>query len=158
MPTFDGLSCSFRKIAPLWANAAAQNEGYRFWSVDHAMQVILLDQTDFADQHIPKHLRDFKQEQFEANRDLTDLLASTSRDELHVLLLGRLLNAIEMDEFDSDDESGREDDNNATGSVGLLARSTIRNGKTVWQRLGVCVWAMMKSERHLWVPRKLLLG
>jgi hypothetical protein len=155
---FSGYSASFEDLVPLWTEGIAQIKGYQFWGVDDAMQMIVLDNTDFLEQHIPENLRSCENEKWESNKDLTNVLKNVGG--LRLLLLGRLLNAGDIDELDDDDEDDDDPESsknpapNTTGSVGLLVRSVSHDGKTMWQRLGVCIWPLLDSEKEVWAARK----
>ncbi|KAF2252750.1 hypothetical protein BU26DRAFT_601006 [Trematosphaeria pertusa] len=131
------------------ALTAARNEGYHFWGVEGASHYIALDETHFSNEYVPEPLRDISPEDYDSNNALCKLLLETTGDELDVLLLGRLLNADELDEEDPE----------SMGTVALLARRSDMDGEMVWERLGICVWATryLEHEKGIWKSRECTL-
>ena len=60
--------------------------GVEFWGWENALQLILLDVTNFS-QQVPENLRDIKNENKETNQELSDLLADKFDDEFRVFIL-----------------------------------------------------------------------
>jgi hypothetical protein len=128
------------------------------------------------EKHVPKNLRSCENEKWESNKDLANVLKDIGG--LRLLLLGRLLNSGDIDELDMEDETEDEmedeiedgmedaDDDEAskyqkpstTGSVALLVQSVQNDRKTMWQRLGVCIWPLLDSEKDVWAAREYLLA
>jgi hypothetical protein len=150
-PKLTGLICQFRRISQQWTLAETRNEGYNFWSVDGAVHSIVLDENEYWHSRLPEDLRHIDTENFAENQLLANMILERCGDDIEVFLLGRLV--------DPDED---EDDSPTThGSVGLLGRQNAFGDRIVWQRLGVCVWAMDVSRNDLaglWTSRSYILA
>ncbi|KAF2727374.1 hypothetical protein EJ04DRAFT_595242 [Polyplosphaeria fusca] len=150
-PVFTGFACQFHRIAQMWKGAQTKNEGLNYWSVDGAIHLISLDENEYWMSRIPENLRHIQSERFEVNQALSELILEQCEEELEVLLLGKLV----------DPEYEDEGSPTTPGSVGILARRVIMNGSEVWQRLGICVWAVdsdREDEPGLWKHVSYVLG
>lgn len=156
-PVFRGLTCNFRGLNKLWQQNSDGMAGVEFWGWENALQLILLDVTNFS-QQVPENLRDIKNENKETNQELSDLLADKFDDELRVFHLGHLC-LPEVEELESDDES----ENSPCASVGLIVHCVTVDGRCLWQRIGMSIWVdipgtEIEGNSDLWFNDSCLLG
>lgn len=154
-PMLTGSICDLRQITQQWTLAEIQNEGYNFWSVDGSVHSIVLDENEYWHSMLPEDLRHIDTENFAQNQMLMNMILENCEEKIEVFLLGRLVDPAHEDEEEEDDYP------TAQGSVGLLGRQVIFDGRIVWQRLGICVWAMDPSRNEvegLWTKRNCILA
>ncbi|KAK8051739.1 hypothetical protein PG993_003124 [Apiospora rasikravindrae] len=173
---FSGKGCTFGMLKNAWDRAKVEKPlRANFWRTMHQeggtvpIEVIALDNSRFAKEHISPDLRDLEQhdELHQRNQALGTLLVSNFGHALEVFLLGQISGDLDThdsgDEFEEGegkdymqkDDNEEEDDETKEAftedpshmaSVGLLVRPVIHNGYQRWQRIGIVIWAHLPDS------------
>lgn len=140
-PTFIGLAAPFPQFARAVQSASLQPEKYGFWGSRklvngfREVEFYALDICDFTEDHVEEGLRYIEPENYEGKQRLRQLLDQILGDELHVCLIEKLYSSTVVEEYDEGDV-----DVNIDASMGLLTRRVRRDGRDVWQRIGITIW------------------
>jgi len=162
---FEGQACPFPAMLSIWKKIASVPRKWQqtFWG-NEAVQVIILDVTEFSEAYVPEPLRVIDTEtDVEKHQDLSQLLCDVLGNELHIFLLGKLLQSEARDEEEDDEvtlsepeekaEEVRKEDDKGFALMGMLARrqQLAHQEGYCWQRIGLCIWTSAPkslSKRH----------
>ncbi|KAF8852554.1 hypothetical protein BDZ45DRAFT_730116 [Acephala macrosclerotiorum] len=143
---FKGRMCSFQSMCQLWRDASGslnREDGSSY----SAVQTILLDATVPYLTELPNSLRNLSSVKDARYHVLADALLSFYGHDLHMLLVGKLLEATDDDQ----DES-----------VGIIVSQINHQGHTKWQRLGLSLWSSTSesliAEERIWKSVEVKLG
>ena len=148
-PVFNGLECSFAQIVRLWEQARSLEQARsqprrpNFWgseteSGDVPIELVVLDVCHFTEQYIPAALRQEYNEQSPVNQQVGNLLSKGLRHDLRLFLLGKL----RVPDEELEDEDGTVENQDLSEAwIGMIVCPVPREGKVLWQRVGLAVWA-----------------
>ena len=151
---FEGQACPFPAMLSIWKKIASVPRKWQqtFWD-NEAVQVIILDATEFSEAYVPEPLRVIDTDtDVEKHQELSQLLRDVLGNELHILLLGKLLQSeardeeeddeVTLSEFEGKAEEVREEDDKGFALMGMLARrqQLAHHKGYCWQRIGLCIW------------------
>jgi hypothetical protein len=162
---FEGQACPFPAMLSIWKKIASVPRKWQqtFWG-NEAVQVIILDATEFSEAYVPEPLRVINTEtDVEKHQELSQLLCDVLGNELHIFLLGKLLQSETRDDEEEDDgvtlsepegkaeEVGEEDDK-GFALMGMLARrqQLAHHKGYCWQRIGLCIWTSAPKSLSRW--------
>jgi hypothetical protein len=146
---FRGKGCQFSPLAQQWlAFRASDVKGGGFWHFKKAVQIIVLDRSQFNVNYVEARFLHASSEPAtsDVHRELVEVLLTWHGESLRVLKLGKFI-ATFGESMGDDTASDHEEcsENNEDATAGLVVRKVVHDGETRWERVGVVVWRALEA-------------